>query len=354
MYGISIFLGEALTEQVEDYIYEMNRIGFKGIFTSLHIPEDDSSLYADRLKQLGQIAHQLQMKLMVDISGEALNRAGFSFDDVDSILAIGVTGLRMDYAISNQKIAEISKKMDVGLNASTITMQDISELKQYDADFTRFEAWHNYYPRPETGLSSQFLNTKNKWLKEVGFKIFAFTPGNNLFRGPLYQGLPTLEKHRFLNPLSATIDLKRNFAVDGIYIGDPSISTRSQHQFESYIKAKTLLLEVVDVGSKYYKTILGAHVNRQDDARDVIRSADARFKKIDVVLPEQAIERRMGSVTIDNEKYGRYMGEIQLTKRDLPSDEKVNLAAEVVNEDQSLINLIEPGYKFNLVEKGML
>lgn len=48
------------------------------------------------------------------------------------------------------------------------------------------------------------------------------------------------------------------------------------------------------------------------------------------------------------------MGEIQLTKRDLPSDEKVNLAAEVVNEDQSLINLIEPGYKFNLVEKGML
>ncbi|MBS7577783.1 MULTISPECIES: MupG family TIM beta-alpha barrel fold protein [unclassified Enterococcus] len=354
MYGISIFLGESLTEQTEAYIDEMNRLGIKGIFTSLHIPEDDATLYAARLRQLGQIAHQRKMKLMVDISGEALMRAGFAFDDLDSILAIGVTGLRMDYAISNKKIAEASQKIDIGLNASTITPEDVVELKKYGADFNRFEAWHNYYPRPETGLSSIFFATKNSWLKEAGFKIFAFVPGNGVLRGPIYQGLPTLEKHRYLNPLACMLDLESNFGVDGIYIGDPTISTRSRNQISTYLKTNTFVLEVNNTGSKYFNLILGDHANRQDDARDVIRSAEARFKKIDIISPEKALERHLGSVTIDNEKYGRYMGEIQILKNNLPCDDKVNIAAKVVAEDLSLIDYIKPGDKFKLIEKGML
>ena len=32
------------------------------------------------------------MKIMVDISGEALKRAGFSFDELEPLIELGVTG----------------------------------------------------------------------------------------------------------------------------------------------------------------------------------------------------------------------------------------------------------------------
>ena len=50
-----------------------------------------------------------------------------------------------------------------------------------------------------------------------------------------------------------------------------------------------------------------------------------------------------GSITLDNEKYLRYMGEIQLTKYDLPADEKVNVVAKVIKEELPLINQIKAG-----------
>ena len=85
---------------------------------------------------------------MVDISGQALEKAGFSIDRVEELQELGVTGLRMDYHISNETIAQVSQKMTVSLNASTIRQEDIDELKEYKANFNQLEAWHNYYPRP--------------------------------------------------------------------------------------------------------------------------------------------------------------------------------------------------------------
>ena len=101
-------------------------------------------------------AKKNKLELMVDISGEALERAGFSLEDLTPLKAIGVTGLRMDYHISNQQIADWSHQLKISLNASTITPKDIDELKEAEADFSQIEAWHNYYPRPETGLDKEW------------------------------------------------------------------------------------------------------------------------------------------------------------------------------------------------------
>lgn len=98
---------------------------------------------------------------MVDISGEALKRAGFSLEDLTPLKAIGVTGLRMDYHISNQQIADWSHQLKISLNASTITPNDIDELKEAAADFSQIEAWHNYYPRLETGLDKEWYQEKS-------------------------------------------------------------------------------------------------------------------------------------------------------------------------------------------------
>ena len=82
MFGFSIFMNEPLTEEKKAYIKQMADSGFQGIFTSMHIPEDDPMAYKKRLMALGECAKKHQLDLMVDISGDALSRAGFSFEDL--------------------------------------------------------------------------------------------------------------------------------------------------------------------------------------------------------------------------------------------------------------------------------
>ena len=42
MYGYSIFMNRDLNEKDYLYIDKMTNHGFKGIFTSMHIPEDEA------------------------------------------------------------------------------------------------------------------------------------------------------------------------------------------------------------------------------------------------------------------------------------------------------------------------
>ena len=164
-------------------------------------------------------------------------------------------------------------------------------------------------------------------------------------RGPLYEGRPTLEEHRVIHPLAAALDLMVD--TDKIYIGDSGLSAEVLEQFSFYIKEETIKLKL-KVLNEQVAYVLGEHINRQDEARDVIRSAEARFKKIPHVVPLPAAERPIGAVTIDNANYLRYMGEIQLVKRQLPANEKVNVVGQVMKEDQALIQYIKAGQKFSL------
>ena len=350
MFGFSVFMNEEVNEQTRQYIADMAGAGFTGMFTSMHIPEDDPAAYKERLTAIGAEAKRHGLGLMVDISGIALEKAGFKSDDLSALTNLGVTGLRMDFHISNEQMALWSRQIKISLNASTLTAEDITELKNADANFANLEAWHNYYPRPETGLDRQWFIQKNMWLKEKGLTVQAFVPGDRNLRGPLFLGLPTLEEHRGINPLAAALELPE-LGVDLVYIGDGGLSEKVRKQLLAYQKEQVIMLFVEEVGSDYCDYVLGEHVNRQDDARDVIRSAQARFKKIPQIRAEALMERVKGTVTADNEKYLRYMGEIQIVKHDLPADARVNVVAKVVEEDIPLIARISAGVKYKLLKR---
>ncbi|QHW35994.1 DUF871 domain-containing protein [Staphylococcus ursi] len=350
MFGFSVFLNQPLSTEIKQYIEKMATSGFTGVFTSLHIPEDNNTHYHKLLIELGNITKSLNLDLMVDISSSSLQNAGFSVNRINELQSIGVTGLRADDNISIKSIAQLSNKITIALNASTITSNDIQELKLANANFDRLEAWHNYYPRSETGLDEEWYRKKTKWLKTLGLKTQAFVPGNNNLRGPLYQGLPTLEKHRNYHPLAASLDLLSE--TDKIFIGDPGLSDSVLNQFANYIQKNNILLHV-DSFSNQIDFALGEHTNRLDEARDVIRSAYSRKKKITNIQPLLNIKRDTGSVTIDNSKYLRYMGEIQITKYSLPADEKVNVVGQVSQNDQHLIQFIKGGQKFTLIKNDI-
>jgi len=244
------------------------------------------------------------------------------------------------------QIAQTSREIAVALNASTLTKADLDELKREEADFDRLIAWHNYYPRPETGLGKEDFIQQNHWLKKEGLKVAAFVPGDGELRGPLYTGLPTLEKHRGQHPLASTIELIRECSVDEVFIGDPSLSVSTLEQFQIYENKKQLLLyaDLLENSAR----IEGIHTNRPDPARDVFRSSEGRLENAQHVRPFYTTERLIGSITVDNAKYGRYMGEVQVTYTDLPADPKANVVGRVRKEDLPLLLQCRAGQKIDI------
>lgn len=234
-------------------------------------------------------------------------------------------------------IAKLSKEMPVVLNASTITQDDIDNLKYSNANFEKLTAGHNFYPRPETGLEAHWMHEKNKWLHKYDLKTAAFIAGNGKLRGPIFAGLPTLEKQRYENPLAAILELKR-YDCDYIFVGDPQLTRDAIETIINYEKENAITLHLdTDIPELFENE----WHNRPDVARDVVRLQESREKRLLPTEPQDNIYARpKGSVTIDNNLYQRYEGEIQITKRDLPCDQKVNVLGQVKTYDLALLDYI--------------
>ncbi|MDF4755740.1 MupG family TIM beta-alpha barrel fold protein, partial [Vibrio parahaemolyticus] len=178
MIGVSIYLAKERVKNQEEWLNVGKANGFTSIFTSLHIPEDDPGTYKELIQILGKQALENEMELMVDVSPKSLHHLGMTYENVEELLEWGITGLRMDYGITPKEIARVSHKMKVALNASTITDSFWKELLSENIRVKNVEAWHNFYPRPETGLAKSFLQKQNQYLHKCGIKTMAFIPGD--------------------------------------------------------------------------------------------------------------------------------------------------------------------------------
>ncbi|PEP18449.1 DUF871 domain-containing protein [Bacillus wiedmannii] len=349
MIGVSIYLSKERVKKQEEWLKVAKENGFSSIFTSLHIPEEDPGTYKELIQILGKQALENDVELMVDVSPKSLHHLGMKYENVEELLDWGITGLRMDYGIKPKEIARVSHKMKVALNASTITDSFWKELIIENIKVENVEAWHNFYPRPETGLAKSFLQKQNEYLHECGIKTMAFIPGDDEKRGPLYEGLPTLEKHRNMRPLEAYLELVQDCGVDKVLIGDISGSVESVQEIASASRGIIPLRYKSFICDKEaLKVVERVHTNRLDPARDVIRSVESREGNKVILKPMHTIARKKGSITIDNELYGRYAGEMQVVTHDLPKDEKVNVVGMVVEEDLSLLSYVSAGKMFQI------
>ncbi|GGN66579.1 DUF871 domain-containing protein [Oceanobacillus indicireducens] len=354
MLGISIYLGsEPISKQIP-YIRNMREMGFESIFTSLHIPEENQTIYKEQLQALGKVATELEMELMADISPHSLEVLEIEWETADNLLSWGLTGLRIDYGVDEQMIIDLSHKMRIALNASTITKDELNRMKEKGLNVAAVEAWHNYYPRPETGLGFSDFIKKNTELKEAGITVMAFIPGDAKLRGPLFEKLPTLEQHRTVSPFAAFLDLEKVGDVDKIMVGDVTISDASREQFRAYDQGEIVVRAIAskEADKELLKKAAEPFTNRADPARDLVRSVESRSYAqygATVVHPQNMVERPIGSITIDNERYMRYQGEIQITLTDLPADERVNVLGKVIEADVPILRWLKENQKFRIV-----
>jgi outer surface protein len=338
MLGFSINLGEPLTAQTHNYILKMRNVGFKGIFTSLQAPEQDSDQVLKGLTELKKWCHDLGLELVGDISKAGMKKLGLEAD-LTSLKSLGLTGVRIDAGFDNDEIAKISKEFRVALNASTISEEDVISLRENQADFDHLEAWHNYYPRPNTGLDREWMIERNKWLKSYGFKVMAFAPGDGIKRAPIFESLPTLEEHRNVSSFFASLALFK-MGLDYVFIGDCDLSNESFDQFSEYLNKKAILLHLTENNNITEQLVKHSWHQRADLSRDVIRLEEGKSRQLFSQAKLQAGKRSKGIITSDNEQYLRYEGELEIAKKDLPEDKRVNIVGKVADFDLPLLDII--------------
>lgn len=351
MLGASLYLAEG-TEKNLAFIDRMHEAGVQTIFTSMHIPEDDSSDTLESLKQITKKMNAYGMELMTDVSSGTFDLYNVKKEDATEFFKdLGVSSLRMDYGFTYEEMKELSKDFKVVLNASTINDQTSKDLEAVGFDLSDITVCHNFYPRENTGLGREFLYERNAYLSKKGFRIQAFIVGDEEKRGPIYAGLPTLEEHRHADPVYAYLDLMENFFVDEVLVGDIEMSQASLDRLDKWIKDEVITLPLESLYGDVPSVFNDDHVNRPDVAEDVVRSSQSRIVlKDETIEPVNSnVERPVGTITIDNENYGRYSGEIQVMKKDLPADDRVNVLGKVTDEAIPLLPFIKGRTKFKFI-----
>lgn len=350
--GISVFMGMNYSlEENLNLIRTAGKLGIDRVFTSMHIPEAD---YDEILRGLGKVieeAKKFNMEIIGDISPKGLKLLGLECMDFAKFKAVGIDVIRLDFGFSSQEIAAYTNNKEgvkIEINASTLRTDTFRELERYEANFDNLQGCHNYYPQKHTALDENLLLEKNRLLKERKVKISAFIPSLVGKRGPLYDGLPTLEDHRYKDPY---VSAKHLFAlgVDNVFFGDSMPSGIELENFAA-VSEDTIELRINKIiDSNLVDRYLNDNIfnNRIDYPRDIIRGENSgTILKGQVVKPENTIGREKGCVTLNNKDYLRYMGELQIVKNPLEADSRVNVIGKIKEEDLFLLKYIKGQTKF--------
>lgn len=87
---------------------------------------------------------------------------------------------------------------------------------------------------------------------------------------------------------------------------------------------------------------------RVDSPNGLIRVQESRefAQSGKPITPNKTMKRTRGSITMDNERYKRYSGEVQIMRKDYPADERVNVIGKIADEYLLLLNNLKNGQQF--------
>lgn len=335
--GASVYVGldEYPLEKNLKYLEMLKEEHIEKVFISGHIPEVKEG-FVEELKEVCKKAKELGLKMILDISKPMYEKLSSCLPDVYA--------LRLDYGFSLEEMVKMCKenKFIIELNASTITEEKVNYLLNQGIVLQNIRVSHNFYPKKYTGLSRESVLKKNEFLNSLGMKVAIYIPSSNQHRPPMYEGLPTIEEHRN-QILEATLSEIRSLGVSEVIFGDAYCSLNEltlARDFNYDISVIPLKL-FDDCSDEIKKTLEKVFVNRTDATPFFVRGSN----RCENIKPFNTIKRNKKYVTIDNEGFKRYQGEVCIMLEDLESDERVNVVGECMCSLETL-KMIKPGGKF--------
>lgn len=310
------------------------------IFTSLHMNEEMSVDYVKKVEEMCRWLHENDFYVIADVSPVTIEK--FNEQSLNTLAErLQLDNVRLDYGFDLNTL-ELSDALDVTFNASTVQKNDLTR--------SRALYMHNFYPRPETGLEPEQFIKLNKAIRTVSGALTAFITGDKETRGPIFEGLPTLEMHRYQSPYAQYVDLMKRYELDKVFVGDLLISQKELDLILSYMEDSIIRIPVAlsEENSYLYDQPFTVRV---DSPSTLIRVQESReyAQPGRKVVASHTEERTRGSVTLDNEGYKRYSGEVQITKKDYPADERVNVIGEIAEHYHLLLDNLNNGDTFIFV-----
>jgi len=151
--------------------------------------------------------------------------------------SIGVARARIDFGFSVPEIISVAAVLPIALDASTLRAADLAPFADLDVELI-----DNFYPREWTGLALSSVASSVAVARQYGWRVGAFIAGDSVQRGPLGEGLPTVEEHRSMWPLFQAVALV-DAGVDDVYAGDPALTDHSWSRLGSFVRDDVVVLD---------------------------------------------------------------------------------------------------------------
>ena len=160
-----------------------------------------------------------------------------------------------------------------------------------------------------------------------------------------------MEHHRNIPPYLQYLQMTEKYQMDMVLVGDPGLSEEQRKMMECR-KQEDVISVPANLAKKYQDLYEKVWSIREDSPKWIARLEESRGyaaigKKIEA---ENCIERVAGSITIDNEKYLRYSGEIQVVRESLKADERVNVIGKVLPEYLAVLGSLDRGRKLVFIQ----
>ncbi|MDR1852684.1 MAG: MupG family TIM beta-alpha barrel fold protein [Propionibacteriaceae bacterium] len=325
------------TDELDTREEVLNQAGSGLVFTSLHIPEAGLGSYVEYLRA----AHRRGFTFCADISPLALEKLGIGIGELGRLREVGVELLRIDFGFSSDEIRLIAGQIPIAVNASTVSETELDGLAEF-----RPVGWHNYYPRPETGLSADFYVSQCRMFTERGLELYSFIPGERSFRAPLHLGLPTLEVQRYRNAYANYLELARLVPQARIVCAEGALLARHLEWIRAF-ETGVLTLPLVEIAPNAEFLLEGTWRIRVDQADASWRLEGSRSNRTPQILNASVRER--GSIQMDLPSIGRYQGEIHIMRRDLALSQWQARVARIASPYVDLVDAVVAGGEVRFV-----
>ncbi|MDR0485044.1 MAG: MupG family TIM beta-alpha barrel fold protein [Alphaproteobacteria bacterium] len=354
--GISVYIGKRPIEEDLKYIDLAKKYGFSRIFSCFMFMDEDSDTFLAKFKTIVSHAKKQGFEIFVDVNLNLIKMLGASYDNLKPFEDLGITGIRLDegYSGLEESLISCAGKLQVEINASNGT-KIFDNIMSYQPCASNIVACHNFYPREFTGLSLEHFMKSSQEVKKHGIKLAAFVCSqekDTFFSQNFMESLPTLEHHRYL-PI--TIQAKELFycgLIDDVIVSN-CYASESELKALSELNKDIITLDVklTQGASVLDKEMLGdnLHMNRGDVSEFMIRSTQMRVKyKNESILPFNTADMQLGDITIDNNNYDKYKGEVHIALKNMPNRGNVNVVGKVMEYDRPLLKYIKAWSKFRL------
>lgn len=356
------FINQTTVHQLKEYLILAKKYGINEVFTSIHLPEFTMEMQLAYLELVSEYACQLDMELTADIGGPFIQRALEDETVLKRLSQIKLDFLRLDYGYDETQLKLLYHSLNLKgfiINASMIDesllIHHLSYFKSLNENIF-IRACHNFYVREESGLDTEFALKQTQLFQKYDIPVFFCVPCHDHPRGPLHLGLPTLEHHRYLPMDTVILDLIYTYHSDGLLYSDEWMSEKQFQLIKEIVQNKTIQIPVIlskNLTETEKRIILKKHIFRYDSNKLLLRSRTSRemAEFASSIQPLNCTERNTGCITIDNERYLRYSGELQVVLKDLDKDERVNVAGRLKNlDDIQKLLFFRSGITYEFVE----